>query len=141
MARVHGKDVNFTLNGVSIEDELNSVVMNVTVNEAELTAFNDAWQNFIAGKYNTQTEIAGSWDGAASQGDATIFALFGGGHVSTIFDPTGAGPDTNDPEYQSTASGLTGALLRQYTINLPVGGAASYTASIQHSGAMVRATA
>ena len=41
MARVHGKDTNFSFNGVAIEDELNSVTMDVTIAESEITAFAD----------------------------------------------------------------------------------------------------
>ena len=141
MARTHGADLNYSINGVSIEDELNSAVINFTVPEAEVTAFADAWQNFLAGKPNVTTDLSGYLDMTAGNGDATLFALFGGGVVTTIMDPTGAGPAAGDPEYTCTASGLTGALLANYTITLPVGGAATYTATIQHSGDTTRAVA
>ena len=143
MARVHGKNVNYSINGVSIEDELNSVSMNMNVPESEITSFSDVWQNFLAGKPNINTEIQGTLDPShgASGGDQTIFEAIGGGPVSTIFDPTGSGPGANDPEYQCTASGLTGALVESYNIELPVGGPATYSATIQHSGATVRAVA
>jgi len=126
---------------VAIEDELNSVVINFQVPEADITAFNDAWQNFLAGKPNVTTDISGYLDMTAGNGDITLYGLFGGGVVTTVFDPTGAGPGANDPEYTCTASGLTGALLANYTITLPVGGAATYTATIQHSGNTVRSVA
>ena len=57
MARTHGKDSNFSFNGVAIEDELNSVTMNATVAEAEVTAFSDTYQNFIAGKKNVTLSL------------------------------------------------------------------------------------
>jgi len=140
MARVHGSNAKFSFNAIAIEDELNSVTITFEVPEADITSFDDAWQNFLAGKKNTKTEIAGTLDMAAGNGDVTLFEAFGAGPLTTIFDPTGDGPDTNDPEYQCSSSGLTGVLVEQYTITLPVGGAATYTATLQHSGSTTRAT-
>lgn len=142
MARTHGKDSNFSFNSVAIEDELNSVTMSVAVVESDVTAFADAYQNFLAGKKNVTFEVAGSLDMAASQGDATIFDHLHtiSGPKTLIFDPDGAGPDTNSPEYTCTSSGLTGALVTSYSISLPVGGAATYSASFQCSGSTTRAT-
>ena len=141
MARTHGKDSNFSFNGVSIEDELSSVTMNATVGESEVTAFADVYQNFMAGKKDISFDISGSLDMAASQGDATIFdhITLTSGPKTLVFDPDGAGPDTNSPEYTCTSSGLTGALVTSYSISLPVGGAATYSASFQCSGATTRA--
>ena len=141
MARTHGKDSNFSFNGVAIEDELNSITMNATVAEADLTAFGDAYQNFVAGKKSVTFDIAGSLDIAATQGDATIFdhLTLTSGPKTLVFDPDGAGPDTNSPEYTCTSSGLTGAICSSYSISLPVGGAATYSATFQCSGSTTRA--
>jgi len=141
MARTHGKDSNFSFNGVAIEDELSSITMNATVAEAEVTAFADAYSNFLAGKKTVTFDVSGSLDMAASQGDATIFdhLTLTSGPKTLIYDPDGAGPDTNSPEYTCTSSGLTGALCTNYTINLPVGGAATYSATFQCSGSTTRA--
>ena len=142
MARVHGKNTNFSFNGVAIEDELNSVSMTATVPEAEITAFADVYQVFIAGKPSTNFEVSGSLDPSLSGGgDATIFDSMAtmSGPKSIIYDPTGSGPDTNDPEYKSTSSGLTGSVCTSYSISLPVGGAATYSATFTCSGAVTRA--
>ena len=142
MARTHGKDSNFSFNSVSIEDELNSITMNASVAESDVTAFADVYQNFLAGKKNITFDIAGSLDMAASQGDATIFDHLHNisGPKTLVFDPDGAGPDTNRPEYTCTSSGLTGALVTSYSITLPVGGAATYSATFQCSGSTTRVT-
>ena len=142
MARTHGKDSNFSFNSVSIEDELNSITMNASVAESDVTAFADVFQNFLAGKKNITFDIAGSLDMAASQGDATIFdhITLTSGPKTLVFDPDGAGPDSNSPEYTCTSSGLTGALVTSYSITLPVGGAATYSATFQCSGSTTRAT-
>jgi len=141
MARTHGKDSNFSFNSVSIEDELNSITMNATVAESEVTAFADTYQNFIAGKKNVTFDVSGILDLAASQGDATIFDHIHttSGPKTLVYDPDGAGPDSNSPEYTCTSSGLTGAICSSYTITLPVGGAATYSATFQCSGSTTRA--
>ena len=141
MARTHGKDSKFSFNGVAIEDELNSVTMSASVGESDVTSFADVYQNFLAGKKDVSFDIAGSLDMAASQGDATIFdhLTLTSGPKTLVFDPDGAGPDTNSPEYTCTSSGLTGAICSSYTINLPVGGAATYSATFQCSGSTTRA--
>ena len=142
MARTHGKESNFSFNSVAIEDELNSITMNATVAESEVTAFSDTYQNFIAGKKGVSFDVAGTLDLAASQGDATIFdhLTLTSGPKTLVFDPDGAGPDSNSPEYTCTSSGLTGAICSSYTITLPVGGAATYSATFQCSGSTTRAT-
>ena len=141
MARTHGKDSNFSFNSVSIEDELNSITMNATVGESDVTSFSDVYQNFLAGKKNVTFDVSGTLDMAACQGDATIFdhITLTSGPKTLVFDPDGAGPDTNSPEYTCTSSGLTGALVTNYSISLPVGGAATYSASFQCSGETTRA--
>ena len=142
MARTHGKDSNFSFNGVAIEDELNSVTMNAAIAEADITAFNDSYQNFLAGKKSVSFDVSGLLDmDFASDGDATIFDHISlmSGPKTLVFDPDGSGPDTNSPEYTCTSSGLTGAICSSYTINLPVGDAASYSASFQCSGSTTRA--
>ena len=142
MARTHGKDSNFSFNGVAIEDELNSITMNATVAEADVTAFSAAYQNFLAGKKSVTFDVAGSLDASFSGGgDATIFdhITLTSGPKTLVYDPDGAGPDTNSPEYTCTASGLTGAICSSYSISLPVGGAATYSATFQCSGSTPRA--
>ena len=142
MARTHGKDSNFSFNGVAIEDELNSVTMSAAVAETDITSFSDVYQNFLAGKKGVSFDVAGALDmDFASDGDATIFdhLTLVSGPKTLIFDPDGAGPDTNSPEYTCTSSGLTGAICSSYTINLPVGDAATYSATFQCSGSTTRA--
>lgn len=141
MARLHGKNAVLSFNAVDLSDELNQITMNVTVPEADITSFSDVYSNALAGKKSITTEIAGSLDMATGAGDKTLFEAFGAGAKSLVIDPTGAGPGANDPEYQCTASGLSGVLVANYSISMPVGGAASYTASLQHSGLTTRAVA
>ena len=142
MARTHGKDSNFSFNSVAIEDELSSITMTASVGESDITAFGDVYQNFLAGKKDISFDVTGAIDmDFASDGDATIFdhIALTSGPKTLVYDPDGAGPDTNSPEYTCTSSGLTGAMVSSYTISLPVGDAATYTATFQCSGSTTRA--
>lgn len=141
MARVHGKTSLYSFNGTDIESELDTITMNATVPEADITAFDGAWQNFLAGKKNVTYDLAGTLDLASGSAEQVIVDQIGSGNVSTIFDLTGSGPNTNDPEYQCTSSGLTGTLVRSVSISLPVGARASFSASLQNSGSTTRAVA
>ncbi len=141
MARLMGDTVNFAYNTVALETSLNSVVINFTNPEGDITSFTDGYMNNLAGgKKNTTIEISGSLDMGASGSDQTLFEGIGAGTKTTVFDPTGAGPNTNDPEYTCTASGLTGSYIAAYNIDLPVGGPGTYSATIQNSGSTLRAT-
>lgn len=141
MARVHGKDAQFSFNAVTFQDELSEIVQSIKVGEADLTAFADAWQVAVAGKKDVVTEIRGSLDTLAGAGDITLFGAIGAGPKSTVFDPTGVGPAANAPEYQCTSSGLSGVIVSRYRLELSVGGAAKYSATLQHSGSTTRAVA
>tara|TARA_Y100000310_G_scaffold304800_1_gene344320 strand:- start:524 stop:958 length:435 start_codon:yes stop_codon:yes gene_type:complete len=141
MARTHGKDSNFSYNSVSIEDELNSITMNATVAETDITAFSDTYQTYLAGKKSVTFDVTGALDASfAGGGDATIFdhIALTSGPKTLVYDIDGAGPDTNSPEYTCTSSGLTGAMVSSYSISLPVGDAATYSASFQCSGSTTR---
>ncbi len=141
MARTHGKSADLSFNGVALGGWLDTVTLNASVSPGDITAFTDAYQNALSGKKNVTLELSGTMDTAAAAIDATIFAAIGAGAKSTIFDPTGAGPAANAPEYQCTASGLAGTLVKSYSISLPVGEKASIKVSLQNSGLTSRAVA
>ncbi|KKM64085.1 hypothetical protein LCGC14_1504950 [marine sediment metagenome] len=136
--RVHGKDADFSFNGQTIESELSSITMNAAAPEAEITAFDDVWQNYLAGKKNITYDLTGTLDMAANSAEQAIVEQVGSGNVTTLFDITGSGPNTNDPEYTCTSSGLTGTLVRSVSITMPVGDKAGFSASLQNSGATTR---
>lgn len=131
MARVHGKDAQFTYNSVGISDELSNVTLNISVPEADITAFGDSFQNALAGKPSGSMDITGALDTASSQGHDTLKAAIGGGVKTAVFSP-----DAGTTTFTSTASGLTGTLLSRYRVSFPVGGASGYQATLQISGGL-----
>ena len=122
MARTHGKDVDFAFDSVALEDELSSVTLNFEVPEAEITAFGDPWQNYLAGKPTATFDIEGALDPAASQGDVTIFGELGLEGEEWDFEPDGS-------------TGYNGfAIITRYSIAATVDSPISYRASFRHNG-------
>ena len=133
MARQAGKSADFSFNSVAIEDELNSITQTTDVNIVEVTAFGDSAATYVEVLPNSTYSVAGSFDPAASQGDATIFTRIGSGAATASFETTGAAAGTNAPVYSGSA------FVSSYSISSEVGGATSYTADFQVSGALTRA--
>ena len=133
MARQAGKAADFSFNSVAIEDELSSISQTTDVNLVEVTAFGDAATTFVEGLPTSNYSVTGSFDPAASQGDATIFTRIGSGAATASFETTGATAGTNAPVYSGSA------FVSSYSITSDVGGSTSYTADFQVSGALSRA--
>jgi len=137
MARTFGGNADFTLGATALESWLNSITMNVDVPVSEITAFSDTYQNVVAGKKNVTLELAGVLDTTSAAADAIIFGCIGKGVATMTFKPLGS----TTAYYQTSSSGLTGTLVKSYSISLPVGDKGSFTASLQDSASTVRKTA
>ena len=141
MARLFGGNADFSFDGESIEDELNSVTMTFEVAVGDITAFSDTYQVPVAGKKSSKVDIAGSFDPTADQADDKIFDAFeSSSPVTVLLVPGGGAASAVNPSYECTASGLTGALVENHVLSLPVGDKASFTSSIQLSGSTTRET-
>jgi len=122
MARGAIGQADISFDSVTLEDEVNSVTLTFDVPPADVTSFTDVSQNVVAGKPSVKFDIAGSWDGAAAQGDATIFGELGLEAEEWDFEPDGA-------------TGYNGfAVVTSYSITASVTDAVKYTASFQHNG-------
>ena len=132
MARLAGKNANFSIGGVSIEDELASIEMSVDVNLPEVTSFGDTGGTFVEGLPTSAFSVSGFADFVAAQGDATIFNQIGAGTAAVIFQPTGNSDNVNDPNYKASV------FVKSYRIRAEVAGPVGYDASLQVSGALTR---
>ena len=122
MPRAHGKNVDFSFDSVTLEDELRQVTATFEVPPAEITSFADAYQNFVAGKPKLSLSASGAWDPAASQGDATIFGELGLEGEEYDFEPDGA-------------TGYNGfGIVTRYVISAAVDGPITYDVDILHNG-------
>lgn len=135
MAKIAAKVSNFTLNSVAIEDELNSIDLKVDQETVMVNGFSSAGPERVVGNYDWTESISGSFDGAASQGDATIFGMLGSAGVAAAFDPTGNSAAANDPNYDGTV------VLKSYSISSKVGAAVTYSAELEGNSALTRAVA
>ena len=133
MARQSGKSADFSFNSVAIEDELTSIVQTTDVNIVDITAFGDSANTFVEGLPTSNYSVSGFFDPNASQGDATIFTRIGSGSATASFETTGASAGTNAPVYSGSA------FVSSYSITSDVGGATTYSADFQVSGALTRA--
>ena len=136
MAKQAAWKANTTLNSVSIEDELTSVDLKVEQETIVVTGFQNTGPERVVGNYDYGHSLAGNYDGAASQGDATIFALIGSSGVALNFDPTGASAGANDPNYDASS-----VVLKSYSIKAAVGAAVTYSAELEGNSALSRSTA
>ena len=134
MARIHGENANFTFNSVAIEDELNSIDQEVRQDIAEVTAFADAAQEHVEGKYGWSQQVGGSLDPVASQGDATLFAAIGAGPLAVLFDPVGGGTGgaAGNPVYGGNV------IVESYSIHTRVNAPVTYEAALRGTGALTR---
>lgn len=135
MAKKAASAMNIAIDGVSLEDDINSATLNVTAETPEVTSFSDAGPRRVLGNYDYNLEISGVADFAASQSDATLHNLTvdaAGGAMA--FDPTGASAATNDPNYDGTV------FCSSYSISGAVGGPVTFSASLVGGAALTRAT-
>lgn len=136
MAKQAAKNINVSINSVALEDDFDSASLSVEQETPVVTSFADAGPRRLTGNYDYTLEVAGKGDFAASQSDATLFALVGSAGVATAFDPTGATAGPNDPNYDSTSM-----VLSSYKISGAVGGAVEIAATLLGNAALSRAVA
>ena len=133
MAKIAAKLINWTLNSISLEDELSSINLNIEQETPEVAGLSSTGPERVVGNYDWSIDADGFFDGAASQGDATIFAQIGAAAVLQGFDPTGQAAGASDPNYDGNV------VLSSYSISGAVGGAVTYSVTEQGAGALTRA--
>lgn len=123
MARTIGKDADFRYAGVTdAENQANNLTLSFSVPEAEITSFNDAYQNFLAGKPGLTIEAALLYDPAAGEMDAEVFADLGGAAQIWDVEPDGT-------------TGYDGyGIITGYSISIPVNGPVTSSLSLRHNG-------
>lgn len=134
MAKKAAAVANLSVNSVALESYLDSISLKVTQETPTVTGFTQSGPARVVGNYDHSLDVSGQFDGASGAVDATLFALIGNDGVATGFDPTGASAGTNDPNYDSTH------VLESYQIDAKVGSALMFSATLQGTGALTRAT-
>lgn len=135
MAFVHGKDSVFKLDNSSgtltdISTYVNSVDFPETADVAETTTLGDGSKSYIVGLKDATLSISGLWDSTL---DGILGAVVGqSATLSFEYSPEGTG---------SGAVKYTGeCILTSYSQSSPVGDVVGFSADMQVSGDVTRAT-
>lgn len=135
MARIAGKDVNFSFNSVALEDQMDNIEQTTEVDLPEVTAFADGAPEFAEGMADTKISISGPNDFGSGELDATVFGQIGSGEAAFDHSPTGNAAGANDPHYTGNA------LVKSYKISADVRGRVDQATEFQVNGATTRAVA
>ena len=136
MGKLAATKINWALSAVALEDEITSIELSMQREAIKVDGLSSVGPERVSGNYDWGVSGDGNFDGAASQGDATLFALIADDNGTTsAFDPTGATAGANDPNYDGTV------VLESYSIKGAVGAPVSYSFSLPGASALARAVA
>lgn len=135
MAVKHGKNLDHTINTVSVEDFTKGVEISIDNDVVEASAAGDAAKEHIEGIYGWVMDGDYNWNPASGKNDATIFALLGAGAKAIDVTPGGGAAAAENPKYEGNA------ILKSYKISIPHDGLITSKASYQGTGALSRTVA
>jgi hypothetical protein len=101
MAQLVLTDASITINAVDLSDRANSVELNYEIDSVEITAFGSGGHTFTGGLQNLSCTIEFMQDFAASEVEATIYALVGTS-TEVIIKPTSDAVGASNPSYTFT---------------------------------------
>lgn len=134
MGKIAAAKANISINSVAMEDEADDISLSVKQEVIKVDGFSQAGPEKVVGNYDWNVDLGGNADFAASQGDATMFALLGSAGVAMDLDPTGTAAGSSNPHYTGTV------VLEELSYKFGVGGAAKSTYKLQGASALTRAT-
>ena len=142
MAFIHGKKSVFKIdnssgNLIDISAFCEEVSLSRDIETAEVTTFGDDAKEYITGLSDATVSISGKFDaGSASAVDAVLSGILGQDNtVSWAYRVNSASVSSTNPEYQGEG------ILTSYEVSGAVGDAVTFSAEIQCTGAITRATA
>ena len=129
-------DASVTINSVDLSDHVNSISFNIEQPTVDDTNMGDDSLAFLCGLKSGSFTINFSQDFAASEVDATMWAIYdGGAAVAFAFLPTSAAASATNPEYSGSC------ILTSYPpIDGTVGDKAMASCTFQITGDVARAT-
>lgn len=135
MAKISAIKINHSVSAVALEGRISSITKNVKQETIKVDGLSSVGPERVVGNYDHDTSFDASFDGAAGNIDATIFALVGSAGAATDFDPTGAVAGASNPHYTTTE------VLESYSIKGGVGQAVTCSVAMQGAAALTRAVA
>jgi predicted secreted protein len=141
MAFIHGKKSVFKIDDVggSLQDIsafCEEVSLSRDIETAEVTTFGDDAKEYITGLTDATISLSGKFDsGTASAIDPVLSGVLGSAStVSWAYRVNSASTSATNPEYQGEG------ILTSYEVSGTVGDAVTFSAEIQCTGAITRAT-
>lgn len=141
MAFTHGKKSKFSIdnsggNLTDISAFCDEVSLSRDIETAETTTFGDDDKEYIIGLKDATISVSGKFDAAgATTVDAVLAGILGqDASVSFEYIPAGGTVGANNPAYRGEA------FLTSYEVSGSVGDVTSFSASLQCTGAITRAT-
>ena len=141
MAFIHGKKSVFKIDDVggSLQDIsafCEDVSLSRDIETAEVTTFGDDAKEYITGLTDATVSLSGKFDsGTASAIDPILSGVLGSAStVSWAYRVNSASTSATNPEYQGEG------ILTSYEVSGTVGDAVTFSAEIQCTGAITRAT-
>lgn len=98
-----------TINSVDLSDQCTSATITYTAEALESTAFGDTARKYTSGLQNNEVTVTLYQSYAATETEATIYALVGT-TTNLVLKPTSAAVGSTNPSYT-----LTGAYLESHT--------------------------
>jgi predicted secreted protein len=142
MGFIHGKNSVFKIDDVAgsltdISHFCEEVSLSRDIETAEVTTFGKDDKAYITGLRDATVSVSGKFDAsAASAIDPVLAGILGSAStVSWAYRPNSASVSTSNPEYQGEA------IVTSYEVSGGVGDAVTFSAELQCTGAITRATA
>lgn len=142
MAFIHGKKSVFKIDNsagtlTDISAFCEEVSLSRDIETAEVTTFGDDAKEYITGLTDGTVSISGKFDaGSASAVDSVLAGILGASStVSWAYRVNSASTSSTNPEYQGEG------ILTSYEVSGSVGDAVTFSAELQCTGAITRATA
>jgi predicted secreted protein len=141
MGFIHGKNSVFKIdNDAGVLTDISAFCEEVSLSRdietAETTTFGNDDKNYITGLRDATVSVSGKFDAAAASAiDPVLAGVLGSAStVSWAYRPNSASVSTSNPEYQGEA------IVTSYEVSGGVGDAVTFSAELQCTGAITRAT-
>lgn len=141
MAFIHGKSSKFSIDNAAgtltdISAFCEEVSLSRDIETAEVTAFGNSSKAYITGLSDATISLSGKFDGTASTGiDAILSGILGqSATVTWEYQPNNASVGASNPKFSGEG------IVTSYEVSGSVGDAVTWSAEVQATGTITRAT-
>ena len=132
MGKIHGINLNHTVNGIAFEADTTNVDIEIANKVIEVTAAGSIAKNHLGGIYGWVMMGSYNFNSAAAKNALTLYAALTSGEITVACTPGGGSEGANNPEYTGPA------FIQNYHVSIPNDGAITCKAKYQGSGVLTR---